>query len=200
VYYRRFAETEACFTDHVEHSTKKPTGPGWVIEEDSKTNATITAKTKTEQEKPANRVVIDGFLAEIGASVGKNIRLNDNGISAFTYELLTIVIEVPETLTSFFIYCVLVEGSKHEGNSFQKNRMMKLAMDKNYLQQGTRGGCLGTDSNGDLVYSFSDRVHEIDATVFRNILENFIDSCLNLYKDFNGKSAEVEKAVVPKAV
>jgi len=161
------------------------TGPGWVVEEDSKHCAVITeSKDKEEKDKPDSRAVVDGFLAEIGAALGKNIRLNSNGVSAFTYDRMTFVIEVPEHSASFFVYTTLTEGT-----SIQEG-MLELAMKRNYLQQDTRGGCLGVDPNsGDLIYSYSDRVYGIDSTQFRYILENLIDTSLKFYAEFNGKSA-----------
>ncbi len=126
-----------------------------------------------------NRKIIDNFLAEIGASVGKNIRLNDQGISAFTYEDLTIVIEVPETIPSFFVYTKLTSL----GQSKNENALMKKLLQLNYLQQETRGGCISLDPmNDEVMFSYSDRVAEVQATDFRNILENFIDTALTLVK------------------
>ena len=131
-----------------------------------------------------NRKIIDSFLAEIGSAVGKNIRLNENGISAFTYDHLTFVIEVPENVSSFFLYTTLMalmQCNNAEG-------AMKKILQLNYLQQETRGGCIALDPmNDDIIFSYSDRVNEINGTEFRNILENFIDTALNL-------STEIRKA------
>jgi|GEM_PF-1397982 len=126
-----------------------------------------------------NRKQIDSFLAEIGASVGKNIRLNDQGISAFTYEDLTIVIEVPETIPSFFVYTKLTSLSQ----SNDEHALMRKLLQLNYLQQDTRGGCVSLDPmNDEVMFSYSDRVTEVAPTDFRNILENFIDTALSLTK------------------
>ncbi len=126
-----------------------------------------------------DRKKLDSFLAEIGAAVGKNIRLNENGISAFTYDHLTFVIEVPENVSSFFIYTTLVCLSRCQ----EPEAVMRKILLMNYLQQETRGGCIGMDeTNDDLIFSYSDRVNEINSTEFRNILENFIDTSLQLSK------------------
>lgn len=190
-------------------------GPGWVAEEDPKHCALIRSGMETikkdEQDitKPTSRAIVDGFLAELSASIGKNMRLNESGVCAFTYEILTIVIEAPLQVATFFVYTTLRDGGNsvvppppEEEGGFPRNhhRLLELAMEKNYLQQETRGGCLGTDPRtGDLLYSFSERAHEISAADFRNILENFIDAAVQFYADFNGKSAVVEKAG-PKTV
>jgi len=128
------------------------------------------------------RKSVDSFLAEISAAVGKNIRLNDQGICAFTYEQLTIVIEVPESVGSFFIYTSLanmVQAKNAEG-------LMEKCLRLNYLQQETRGGCLSLDPiNNEVMFSYTDRINEINSTDFRNILENFIDTSLNLFGELD---------------
>jgi len=127
-----------------------------------------------------NRKIIDSFLAEIGSAVGKNIRLNENGISAFTYDHLTFVIEVPENVSSFFIYTTLMALTQCDSAESAMKKILQL----NYLQQETRGGCIALDPmNDDIIFSYSDRVNEINGTEFRNILENFIDTALNLSTD-----------------
>ncbi|MEJ2668718.1 MAG: CesT family type III secretion system chaperone [Gammaproteobacteria bacterium] len=124
-----------------------------------------------------NRKIIDSFLAEIGSAVGKNIRLNENGISAFTYDHLTFVIEVPENVSSFFLYTMLMALTQCNDAGSAMKKILQL----NYLQQETRGGCIALDPmNDDIIFSYSDRVNEINGTEFRNILENFIDTALNL--------------------
>jgi len=179
-------------------------GPGWVVEEDSSNNmsSTVIETKTTAEEKPDPRTVIDGFLAEISASLGKNLRLNENGICAFSCDVLTIVVEVPPASTRnlfprVWIYSVLTEASTYKNKPFQKNRKLELAMKKNYFEQGTRSGWLSTDPNTeDLIYLYKDPVYEINATDFRNILENFIDTALQLYYDFNGKSSGEEELIV----
>lgn len=127
-----------------------------------------------------NRKIIDSFLAEIGSAVGKNIRLNENGISAFTYDHLTFVIEVPENVSSFFIYTTVMALTQCNNAESAMKKILQL----NYLQQETRGGCIALDPmNDDIIFSYSDRVNEINGTEFRNILENFIDTALNLSTD-----------------
>jgi len=128
------------------------------------------------------RKSVDSFLAEISSAVGKNIRLNDQGICAFTYEQLTIVIEVPESVGSFFIYTSLANMAQAKNGSSLMEKCLRL----NYLQQETRGGCLSLDPiNNEVMFSYTDRINEINSTDFRNILENFIDTSLNLFGELD---------------
>ncbi len=129
-----------------------------------------------------NRKTIDSYLAEISSAVGKNIRLNDQGICAFTYEHLTIVIEVPESVGSFFVYASLMSSNQFTDVSVLFRRALQL----NYLQQETRGGCLSLDPvNDEVMFSYTDRIAEVNSTDFRNILENFIETSLNMYKELD---------------
>ena len=129
-----------------------------------------------------NRKTIDSYLAEISGAVGKNIRLNDQGICAFTYEHLTIVIEVPESVGSFFVYSSLISTNQFEDEVV----LYKKALQLNYLQQETRGGCLSIDPvNDEVMFSYTDRIAEVNSTDFRNILENFIETSLNMHKEMD---------------
>lgn len=133
-----------------------------------------------------DRKLVDSFLAEIGAAVGKNIRLNENGISAFTYDHLTFVVEVPDNVSSFFIYTTLMSLGRSNNVLTTTKKLLQL----NYLQQETRGGCIGLDpTNDDVIFSYSDRINEINGTEFRNILENFIDTSLQLCKQLDSAEA-----------
>jgi hypothetical protein len=139
-----------------------------------------------------DRKLVDSFLAEIGAAVGKNIRLNENGISAFTYDHLTFVVEVPDNVSSFFIYTTLLSLGRCNNPPAVMKKLLKL----NYLQQETRGGSIGLDpTNDDVIFSYSDRINEINGTEFRNILENFIDTSLQLGKQLDEAEANQQGAL-----
>lgn len=146
-------------------------GPGFIQE--CQTVSTEAAET--------SRDVINRYLKVIGESVGKDIALNGSGISAFTFEHLTIVIEVPESPDSFFIYTKLSKDLS--SNKPAWSAALKKSMQLNYLQQETRGGCISMDpQNNEIMYSYKDRVAEINETQLRNVLENFIDTALELSK------------------
>ena len=117
-----------------------------------------------ETPKLTFRETVDGYLEEISAAVGKHIRLNDQGICAFTYEHLTIVIEVPESVGSFFLYTSLISFTGVPDIEGLMEKCLRL----NYLQQETRGGCLSKDPiNAELMFSYTDRITEINSTDFR---------------------------------
>jgi len=88
---------------------------------------------------------------------------------------LTIIIEVPETSGSFFVY----SGLGQANDADVKLVILEMCMKANFLQQEVRGACLGMDpSNNDIMLSYTARVTEITSADFRNILQNFIDNAM----------------------
>lgn len=120
-----------------------------------------------------NRKIMDALLVELGSVIGKDLRLNEKGCSAFVYDHLTFLIEVPKNSSSFFLSTALMP-------LIQCNDLKKV-LRLNYMQQETRGGCIALDpENDDIIFSYSDRVREVNSAQLRNILENFIDTALTL--------------------
>jgi len=132
-----------------------------------------------------NRKKVNSWLVEISSSIGKNIGLNDDGISAFKYEDLIFFVEVPDGSEQFFLYSFLMAlPVDHE------RELMKKMLAVNYLQQETRGGCMSLDPvTNEVVFSYADRIDEINGTEFRNVLENYIDTTLKIY----GQLLEITK-------
>lgn len=132
------------------------------------------------------RTRIRKFLATISESIGKDIKLNGDGICALEYDSLTIVIEVPDTFPSFFIYTKLCDLDSVP-TSKTKREIVDHAMRLNYLQQETRGACLSVDPREqELLLSYTDRISEVNDWDFRNILENFIDTALHIHEQLLG--------------
>lgn len=128
-----------------------------------------------------SRDVINRYLKVIGESIGKAMALNDSGISTFTYKHLTTVIEVPESHDSFFVYTSLSKDLSSDETAW--SAALKKSMNLNYLQQETRGGCISMGpSNGEIIYSYNDRVSETNETIFSYSLANFIGTALKLGK------------------
>ena len=179
-------------------------GPEWVEQKkaESAQEESQQESTTTDASSPPSQIVglspyrrrVDSFLEDVSRTVGKNIRLNSQGICAFTYEHMTVVIEVPETVGSFFLYSSLLTANKAH---YSPSRILKIydkCMELNYLQQETRGACLSLDPiNNEVMISYTDRISEINSTDFRNILENYIDTILNLCKVIRDIAKEVDE-------
>ena len=91
------------------------------------------------------------MLKKISQSIQKDLTLGPEGICYFQYKKFIVVIEVPDdSSASYFIYtmvCQLEENDDRAG-------VLTAAMQLNYMQQRTRGSCLGLeDDEVNLCYS-----------------------------------------------
>jgi hypothetical protein len=88
-----------------------------------------------------NRRVVTQYLKRVGADVGKDLSLNAEGVCYFPYkQKFIIVVEVPEDqLDVCFIYTMVCQL----GDNDNRMEVMKLAMELNYMQYGTRGATIG---------------------------------------------------------
>jgi hypothetical protein len=85
-----------------------------------------------------NRRVVTQFLKR---TVGKDLSLNAEGVCYFPYnQKFIIVVEVPEDQFDVcFIYTMVCQL----GDKDNRMEVMKLAMELNYMQYGTRGATIG---------------------------------------------------------
>jgi hypothetical protein len=132
-------------------------------------------------EKPVStvRAKIDCYLRSAGDEhCGVSLRLNHEGCSAFKYDNVTIVLDVPENSGIFCFYTRDLLPKDLEDSV--RDKIHKRALELNFLQVDTRGGCLSIRNQGELVFSYTDRVGEITAKDFSNIFRCFIETTLNL--------------------
>jgi len=120
---------------------------------------------------------VDSFLRDISNKVGNPLFLSKEGLCAFHYSDMVVIVEVPQNTGYFFVYTsevVPLMTSEH------KDELLEL----NYLQQETRGGCLSAKkvaNNGhEIVFSYMDRVSELRSEEFQNVLENYIDTAVKI--------------------
>eukprot|EP00566_Odontella_aurita_P019946 CAMPEP_0113526380 /NCGR_PEP_ID=MMETSP0015_2-20120614/706_1 /TAXON_ID=2838 /ORGANISM="Odontella" /LENGTH=295 /DNA_ID=CAMNT_0000424693 /DNA_START=232 /DNA_END=1119 /DNA_ORIENTATION=+ /assembly_acc=CAM_ASM_000160 len=147
----------------------------------SRSDSDFQGSSETSDE--SFREVIGRYLVEIGSSLGQRLCVNSQGVCAFLHGRFTVVIEVPEAVGSFFIYSPLQNISIVMNAAELKNKALEL----NYLQQETRGGCLSIDPiNKDLIFSYTDKVRSVRGSAdFRTILENFLDTASRLFREIN---------------
>jgi hypothetical protein len=136
-------------------------------------------------EKPAStvRAKIDCYLRSAADEhCGVSLRLNHEGCSAFRYDNVTIVLDVPEHSGIFCFYTRDLLPKNMEDSV--RDKICKRALELNFLQVDTRGGCLSirnhANDHAELVFSYTDRVGEITAKDFSNIFRSFIKTTLNL--------------------
>lgn len=125
------------------------------------------------------------------------LSLSEQGLCAFRYEDMTIVLDVPDQVGFFCLFTKnLVPGMSERNSSMmytteQRNAMYHRAMQLNFLQGGTRGGCLSITPSGknftedsveEITFSYTDRIIEVTASDFSNIILNFVETCVDLRK------------------
>jgi hypothetical protein len=114
---------------------------------------------------------------------GIDLRLNEDGCCAFRHADVTVVLDVPDNVGVFCFYTrdLIPE---HIEQSPHRVQLYRTALEMNFLQGETRGGCLSVrthdDGDSELLFSYTDRVRDIGAEDFTNILLNFVSTMLTL--------------------
>jgi len=123
-----------------------------------------------------NRRTIDHYLRRMGKVMGKELSLNAEGVTYFPFKRFVIVIEVPEDNPGVCFIYTMVCRLEVEANQME---VLKLAMELNYMQHGTRGSTLGL--NGDEVNLCSSfpiaGLHFCD---FNSVIEDFMATAVEL--------------------
>jgi U-box domain len=139
------------------------------------------------------RAKIDCFLQHTCRELGGlQLQLNEDGCCAFRYENITVVLDVPATAGVFCLYTKhLVDLDVTSGctittttNQHRNDLLCRRALALNFLQGDTRGGCLSIRSKesgcDEIMFSYTDRVPEVSARDFSNILLNFVETSVVL--------------------
>jgi Tir chaperone protein (CesT) family len=89
-----------------------------------------------------NRRVIGNYLRRLGALMGKDVSLNEEGMSFFSYRKFVVVVEVPvENNQNVYIYTMVCRVLDTD----DRPSVLQKAMELNYMQYRTRGSTLGLD-------------------------------------------------------
>jgi hypothetical protein len=140
------------------------------------------------------RAKIDCYLQSTSRKMGGlHLRLNSQGCCAFRYDNITFVLDVPEKVG---VFCLYTRELVSQLTETTKDRILEL----NFLQGDTRGGCLSAkkheDGKAEVLFSYTDRVSEVSAQDFCNILLNFVETAVSLRsklvaEDFSAQSRAV---------
>lgn len=128
------------------------------------------------------RAKVDSYLGHAAKELcNANLRLNDEGCCAFRYDNITIVLDVPDNVG---IFCFYTRDLIADEDPTSLEKVYQRALESNFLQVETRGGCLAIrnhdDGRKELVFSYTDRVREVTSKDFTNILRSFIETILTL--------------------
>lgn len=143
-----------------------------------------TSQQQKQQTATNFRAKIDCFLQHTCRELGGlRLSLNDDGCCAFRYETITVVLDVPASVGVFCLYTKHLVDLK-DTDDVNNYQLCANALALNFLQGDTRGGCLSIRKNNssdqEIMFSYTDRVPEISARDFSNILLNFVETSMVL--------------------
>jgi U-box domain/Tir chaperone protein (CesT) family len=137
--------------------------------------------TTTGKEISRARAKIDCFLRNTSKEIGDlELKLNADGCCAFRYDTITIVLDVPDHVG---VLCLYTKDFIHGISHLDQDLLCRRAMELNFLQGETRGGCLSvrtTEAGKEIMFSYTDRVAEVSARDFTNIFLNFVETTVRL--------------------
>lgn len=166
-------------------------GKAWVSRktlEQSKEKQILSDKRTTNAQGSKTlssmRSRVDSFLRTASEELcGVRLQLNNEGCCAFLYDSITIVLDVPDNVGIFCFYTRELLPSDLVNDS-NRNYIHKKALELNFLQVDTRGGCLSIRNhdpgNAEIVFSYTDRICEVTSQDFANIFRSFIETSLRL--------------------
>jgi hypothetical protein len=162
-------------------------GPEWVARQtnEHKSRELIRKSPKTDLSVARLRARMDCFLQNTSRELGGlDLKLNQDGCTAFCCDGITIVLDVPHNADVFCLYTreIIPEWLVPESG---RNKILERALQLNFLQGETRGGCLSLrkskdGSMGEIIFSYSDRISEVSSRDFSNILLNFAETSASL--------------------
>lgn len=131
-----------------------------------------------DERKRKNRKLIDGYLRRISSTVGRDLSLNSDGLCYFPYKKFIVVVEVPaDHVDTCFIYTMVCRLAKGDN----KVEVMRLAMELNYMQYGTRGATLGLEGE-EVNLCFSTRISGMSQHDLCSMLESFMLAAVEVNK------------------
>ena len=156
-------------------------GSDWVLEQGNRIELERSSPCVELWRHSSFRSKIDCFLQNTCQELDVlGLKLNSDGCCAFRYDTVTIVLDVPEKVGVFCLYTkdlVTIDDQNVD-------RLCKRALELNFLQGDTRGGCLSVRSRSgkreEVMFSYTDRVPEICGRDFSNILLNFVETSVVL--------------------
>jgi len=119
-----------------------------------------------------NRRNMDHYLRRLGALMGKEVSLNDQGMAFFSYhKKFVVVVEVPADSNGlFFLYTMVCRVNPLTDN---QALVLQRAMELNYMQYGTRGATLGMDGE-EINYCYSSKISGLTFADLKVTMESFL--------------------------
>lgn len=125
-----------------------------------------------------NRRTVNHYVRRIGALMGSEVELNEQGMAFFSFqEKFVVVFEVPEDNHNYlYLYTKVCQADQNA------TAIVKRAMEFNYMQQGTAGATLGLDGE-EINFCFSCKIGQLVFAHLRSDLEKFLKAAIEIHKE-----------------
>ena len=119
-----------------------------------------------------NRRNVDNYLRRIGALMGKEVSLNEDGMCYLSYKCFVIVVEVPkDNKNNFYMYTMVCRV----GAADNMNAVLHKAMELNYMERLTRGATLGLEGE-EVNLCCSKPISGLPFADFKSAIEDFLET------------------------
>jgi len=176
-------------------SSKKTTTPqgarpllsqlfGGVSSSSSASKKPVRVRVGAEEEiLKRNRRNVDHYVRRIGALMGREVSLNEQGMAFFSYKSkFVVVVEVPEdNNTMMYLYTMVCRA---EENHPHQMAVVKRAMELNYMQQGTAGATLGLDGE-EVNYCYSCKISGLTFADLKATMESFLLTAVEINEELD---------------
>lgn len=107
---------------------------------------------------------------------GKDLLLNESGVCVVQYKKFIIALEVPDDNAGCFLVSSMVFRIEKGDNRLA---LMEKAMELNYMQEETRGACLGLQGD-EINLCFSAPIATLTREHLVRYLEDFMQTCAEM--------------------
>jgi len=125
-----------------------------------------------------NRRTVDHYLRRIGALMGKEVSLNEQGMAFFSFQKkFVIVAEVPADNNAMMYLYTMVCRVEPQNNQIA---VLQRAMELNYMQHGlTAGATLGLDGE-EVNYCLQCKISNLTFADLRATMESFLRTAVEI--------------------
>jgi hypothetical protein len=143
----------------------------------SRTSSWNTASERTAK----NRKIVNSYLRRMHhhhRGEKKDLVLNESGVCIIQYKKFIIALEVPDDNSGCFVVSSMVFRIDN-GDINNRLALMEKAMELNYMQEETRGACLGLQGD-EISLCFSAPIATLTREHLVHYMEDFMQTCAEM--------------------
>lgn len=142
----------------------------------SRTSSWNTASERTAK----NRKIVNSYLRRMHHHHRgeKDLVLNESGVCIIQYKKFIIALEVPDDNSGCFVVSSMVFRIDN-GDINNRLALMEKAMELNYMQEETRGACLGLQGD-EISLCFSAPIATLTREHLVHYMEDFMQTCAEM--------------------